>query len=104
MRECLKCGFKDLPIWRHMRQRLYTDYCHINELEDWDPKLAATVKEQRNIKIGPYIYHLTKMGYVQRIHESDTIDGKRWREPEQQKFLQRRILLPQQKRLSEVVL
>ena len=85
MRECLRCGYKDLPIWRHKRQRLFTCYCHITELEDWDPALARMVREEKDLKIGPYIYHLTKAGYVDRIHESDSKDGKSWREPEQEK-------------------
>ena len=85
MRECPECGYKDLPIWRNKRHRLNTSYCHITELDDWDPNLAQIIRREKDIVLHPYIYHLTKAGYVDRIHRDDSIDGKSWREPEQEK-------------------
>lgn len=75
-------------------------YCHISELEDWDGPLAITIKEKKDIKIAGYIYHLTKTGYVDRIHEEDSLDGKSYREPEQEKH---KTFIPlNQRRLLEV--
>lgn len=101
MRECHNCGHKDLPIWRHKRHRLYTDYCHITELESWDSALAQQIKLNHNIKINHYIYHYTKAGYIDRIHEDDSKDGTNWREPEQEKQFHF-VPLNQTQLLSEV--
>jgi len=63
-------------------------YAHISDLEGWDPETASIAKillEKLDVKIGAYIYHLTKAGYVDRIHESDSRDGQSYIEPEQEK-------------------
>jgi len=83
MRECPKCGHTDPPCWRHKRHRLLTDYCYIDELEVWQPKIAKEVREKKDVKIGKYIYHLTKSNYVDRIHEIDSANGS-WHEPDQE--------------------
>jgi hypothetical protein len=98
MRECTNCGYKDLLIWRHKHFRLYTDYCHINELSDWDKPLADKIRIEKNCKIGPYIYHLTKAGYVDRVHESDSRNGSSYREAETEKH-RCHILIPSQTKL-----
>ena len=82
MRECPECGYKDPPCWRHKRHRLLTDYCYIDELEVWQPEIAKIVKEKKDVKIGHYIYHLTRSNYVDRIHIIDSADGKTWHEPD----------------------
>lgn len=101
MRECFKCGYKDLPIWRHKRYRLFTCYCHIDELEFWDNKLAMEIRVKKNCIVGNYIYHLTKSNYVDRIHVQDSVDGKCYREPEQEKALCK-FLVPGQTKLLEI--
>lgn len=103
MRECPKCGCLDSPCWRHKRFRLYTDYCHIEELEEWEPEIAEQVKANKDIKIGHYIYHLTKARYVWRLHEKDSADGKTFYEPsfEGKRLFRNRFIPLAQKKLVE---
>ncbi len=82
MRVCPKCGFADMPIWRHKRHRMFTCYCRLDELKEWDKELADLIEQKKDVKLLGYIYHLTKTGYVDRIHETDSLNGQSWREPE----------------------
>ena len=84
MSECPNCGHVDPPYWRHKRFRLFTCYCHISDLELWAPKFAKLLIEQKDITKEGYIYHLTKSGYVDRIHKLDSANGS-WHEPSQEK-------------------
>lgn len=101
MRECPQCGYKDLPIWRHKRFRLYTAYCHLDELREWDKKLAEQIEKEKDLKIGPYIYHLTKVKYIDRVHEDDSRNGTNYREAEQEKH-HCHIFVKNQRRLLEM--
>jgi hypothetical protein len=116
MRVCTKCGHKDPLIWRNNPHRLYTQYCRLDELEDWESELAkllkalwypnticdygATIPQSNHVKIQGYIYHLNKAGIVCRIHESDSVDGISYREPRTEKRLKHRILIPHQTKLE----
>jgi len=100
MRVCLKCGHKDSLIWRNNPHRLYTSYCRLDELEDWEPKIAEQVKKLKDCKIQGYIYHLNEKGFVCRIYEADSIDGKSYREPRTERRLMLRIGLKGQTKLN----
>lgn len=97
MRECPCCGHKDSPIWRNVRYRIYTMYCRISDLDNWEPELYAILNEKvkakdfKDFTIGRYIYHIVKNAIiVQRIHINDSRDGKTHREPEQEKAMAKR--------------
>jgi hypothetical protein len=66
MRECPHCGFVDSPVWRHVRHRIYTDYCRIEDLVSWESGLYALLKdklakgETKDFVLGRYIYHFVK--------------------------------------------
>ena len=65
---CPSCGHKDLPIWRHTLRRLYTDHCHVSDLEVWNPELAKLIKEKGYICVKGVKYKLNKKGsHVHRI-------------------------------------
>lgn len=99
-RECPRCGHLDPPYWRHVRHRLYTDYCRIDELESDQAELAAILRKSPSIDIvfGHYIYrYILKSGIVQRIHISDSRDGKSIREPEQEKYYNRFVPIGQKR-------
>jgi len=96
----------DSPVWRHVRQRIYTDYCRVDDLENWEPELYALLKDKvksrdfKDFTVGKYIYHICKGGViVQRIHINDSRDGKTHREPEQEKLRNYRIVNPAQQKL-----
>ena len=68
MRICPVCGYRDVPIWRNIKWRYFTEHCHIEELEVWDKKLADTLREKRYVCLNGIKYRLTKNGlYVHRI-------------------------------------
>ena len=86
MRECPNCGYIDPPYWRHVRFRIFTDYCHLEDFAKLFPDLADRIVTEINLVQNKYIYHLVKKAsIVQRIHVSDSLDGKSWLEPEQEK-------------------
>jgi hypothetical protein len=68
MRVCPKCGYQDAPIWRNTLRRLYQQHCHINDLEIWNPELAADLKEKRYVFKNGVKYKLNSKGtHVHRI-------------------------------------
>lgn len=88
MRECPVCGYMDSPYWRHVRFRIFTDCCRLEDFELMFPDLAKRIITEINVVHKNYIYHyVQKAKMVQRIHISDSLDGKSWREPEQEKHL-----------------
>jgi len=70
LRICPKCGFSDSPIWRNkMALRLYVQYCHIEELDSFEPEVAAALRKSENhylFKDG-IKYRLNPQGYVDRV-------------------------------------
>jgi hypothetical protein len=67
------------------------------------PELANRIESEINIAHKNYIYHYVKKAkMVQRIHIDDSLDGKSWREPEQEKHLCRFGHPEQQTKLLEV--
>ncbi len=100
MRQCPVCGFKDPPYWRHVRFRIFTDCCRIEDFALLFPDLAERIVTEVNLVYGKYIYHYVKKAkMVQRIHVDDSLDGKSWREPEQEKSLAARWHNPGQQQL-----
>jgi hypothetical protein len=85
MRQCPQCGYKDNSFWRNVPHSLYRQYVHISELETFDPTLTAVLRATKNVTRDGYIYHLTKAGYVSRIHVSDSVDGVSWEEADRER-------------------
>lgn len=70
MRVCPKCKEIDPPIWKHQAHKHFSDYCHFDNLLDWDKELYDLLKNAtppKTVTRGEYRYHLSKAGYVQRI-------------------------------------
>lgn len=68
MHTCPKCGYEQPAIWRNTLRRLYTEHCHINDLEQWEPELAAALKKKRYVYLNGTKYRLNKNGnHVHRI-------------------------------------
>jgi len=76
---CPNCGFKDSPCWRNSRFQIYTVYCRIDELQEFEPKIAERLLKERHIEMkkrgklvsveieeGEYYYQLTKTEIVNR--------------------------------------
>jgi len=71
MRVCPQCGYEEPAIWRNTKWRLYTEHCHIGDLEIWDPEFAKKLKAagpgSTIIRAG-HKYRLNKSGsYVHRL-------------------------------------
>jgi len=67
MRKCPKCGFSEPPIWRQTLRRLYTEYCHIDDLDPWNPELARQLRERKYVCLDGVKHRLNSVGYVHRI-------------------------------------
>jgi len=68
MKICPNCGYLDPAIWRHTLRRLFSEYCHISDLEIWNPDLATILKEKKYVCIKGVKYKLNKKGsHVHRI-------------------------------------
>ena len=52
----------ELPIWRNTLNRLFTRYCHIEDLQIWNPELAEELKEKRYVFRNGVKYKLNKKG------------------------------------------
>ena len=67
MKVCPECGYREPLIWRNTRWRLFTEHCHIEELEVWDPKLAKQLRELGNKTLLSDVHgHIVK----QRLNKS----------------------------------
>ena len=81
MRVCPKCGYRQSECWRNKRWHLYAEYCHIEELEVFEPDLAMEIREQLPrykypLKRGPFFYMISRTGHVSRLdQESYLTDG-----------------------------
>ena len=73
MRVCPICGYCDPPIWRHKRHRLFTCYCHLDDLKLFEPDLAEALEKKRDLKLLGYIYHLTLVAMVEKVIQLSTI-------------------------------
>jgi len=67
MRDCPKCGYQEPPIWRNTLKRLYLQHCYIDDLEPWDPDLAAELRKNKFAVKDGVKYALNKKGYVHKI-------------------------------------
>jgi hypothetical protein len=98
MRECPNCGYINPPYWRNVRFRIFTSCCHLEDFKQLKPALAERITTEIDLIEDHYIYHLVKKAnIVQRIHITDSIDGKSWREPEQEKHF--KFVVPEQQKL-----
>ena len=67
---CPECGHKDAPCWRSACWLKVATYCRLDELKEWEPKLAQTISK---LKVGEtyeqkgMTYRLTRSGNVYRI-------------------------------------
>ena len=85
MRECPVCGHSDLP-WKNRRFTLFTSYCHIEELETFDPLKAMAIKQSPKFySDGLYNYRLKKDGFVFRILKADAKESNSMYEPPSEK-------------------
>lgn len=99
MRVCPDCGRQDLP-WKHRYRRLFTDYCHIEELVTFDSELAEKLKKSPKFySDGTFNYRLKPDGFVFRIWKKDAKTPISLYEPNKE----RRTLLPtkNQQKLTE---
>jgi hypothetical protein len=104
MRECPQCGYMDSTYWRHVRFRIFTDCCNLEDFALLFPDLAQRIVTEINIIFKNYVYHYVKKAkMVQRIHISDSMDGTSWREPEQEKAIASRWFNPGQKKLEACI-
>lgn len=70
MFECPTCGFKDSACWRTSRFVIYAVYCTLDELEVFEPEVAAKLKEEKRIVLGPYVYYKRgRANHIYRIHK-----------------------------------
>ena len=72
MRVCPNCGYRQSECWRNKRWQLYSEYCHISELEVFEPELAADIREQHPVdrqplERGPFVYVISRSGHVSRM-------------------------------------
>lgn len=93
MRECPVCHYKDPPYWRNVRHRIFTSCCSLEDFKQLHKELGMRIEKEINIVANDHnIYHYVPTAkLVQRIHIDDSIDGKSWREPEQEKHLAKRF-------------
>jgi hypothetical protein len=52
----------ETPIWRNTLRRLYTRYCHIEDLKVWNPQLASEMIQKRYVFLNGVKYKLNKKG------------------------------------------
>jgi len=75
MRECPKCGFIDPHCWKNIPHKRFTDYCYFEQFKDYYPELWILLKNSlhHTITVKKYRYHLSKAGYVSRMHILDAM-------------------------------
>ena len=70
MFECVKCGWKLPPCFRNSRFVIYAVYCTLDELEVFEPELAAKFKNQKRVEWGPYVlYKRGRANHIYLIHK-----------------------------------
>jgi hypothetical protein len=85
MRVCPKCGYEEGLLWRNAPHTLWTQYCTLEELKDFEPDLYEIIASKKHVIIANVIYHVTRSNHVQRIHCKDSQDGKSAWEPKTEK-------------------
>lgn len=106
MRVCPECGHKDAECWRNVRWCLYEQYCHIGEIDFWDPELykALTEKwptEALPLEVPPFTYIITKSRHVKRMATKDyVIYGFHGRQTESWRRTQKLQMEGKQKKMS----
>jgi hypothetical protein len=65
MRVCPKCGYIDEILWRYSINP-YIEWIRATEFVTVYPKLLGELRHQKFVEFGPYAYHLTKNGNVER--------------------------------------
>ena len=89
MRKCPCCGHSDMP-WKNRRFTLFTSYCHIEELEVFNPDLAEQIKQSPKFYSDElFNYRLKKDGFVFRILKADAKEPNSMYEPPAEKHRKR---------------
>lgn len=106
MRICPKCGYREPECWRNLRWSLYVEYCHLDELEVFEPELAAEIEKVRPTRLpleqAPFVYKLSRSGYVKRMDlESYKAYGFHGRYMESKRRAQRLAGTDKQQRLTD---
>jgi hypothetical protein len=103
---CPECGYEDEPIWRNTLRRLYSQHCHISDLDIWNPQLAEKLKKEKYVFLNGVKFKLNKKGsHVHRIAANKckypSPRDPRITEPDTEKAKARMIgRLPNQQRLQ----
>lgn len=114
MRICKNCGEKESPIWRNRMYHLYTQYCRIDELKEWEPEIAEKLVASTEVRKmgrqeikfysdGFYNYGLRQDGFVIRIYKLDARDPDSLKEPEHETpdHMKKRKIEDMQKQIDE---
>jgi len=86
---------------------IYVDYCHLEELEVFNPELAERVSSSRPTErmpliTPPFVYALRQSGYVLRVAVKDyKMGGFRHDLTESAGFAERMAMAKKQQRLDE---
>ena len=89
MRECPNCGHSDMP-WKNRRFTLFTSYCHVGELESFNPELAEQIKKSpKLLSDGLFNYRLKEDGFCFRILKKDAKEPNSMYEPPAEKHRKR---------------
>ena len=92
MRVCPYCGHSDMP-WKNRRFTLFTSYCHIEELTDFNPELAEQIKQSPDFYTdGLYNYRLKADNFVFRILRDDAKEPDSMYEPPTEKHNRKKTL------------
>jgi hypothetical protein len=76
--------------WKNRRFTLFTSYCHIEELEVFNPDLAEQIKKSPKFySDGLYNYRLKTDSFVFRILKADAKDQNSMYEPPAEKHRKR---------------
>lgn len=66
-------------LWKNLRWQLHGHYCTLEQLKEFDPKLASAISfyavTEQDFWDGEYVYHLTKSGHIHRKPDCLKIHG-----------------------------
>ena len=76
MRVCPSCGHEDGECWRNHPRQLYTQYCHIEELELQEHELLELLLDRdptpsEVVTRPPFIYRVSRSRHVHRMALKD---------------------------------
>lgn len=98
MRICPKCGYREHPIWRPRRSRVFCDYAKTEDIKYILPELYTNIEKAHPEFYfdGHFIYHITKTGLNIEKIEKELFDLMKWGSEPQEKtnhspFLQTKL-------------